>query len=496
MRVTVQRAATSEQSRDDIARMHAAHTTAPDPAEFLPPFAVSTPEAGRAVRALLAALGTHLPARASSSCRASTRTRCANPRIASSTSCSRAWPRSGVPLIAARFPRAFLDVNREPYELDPELFAEPLPDFANTQSVRVAGGLGTIARIVADGEEIYRERLPLGRGAGAHRAALHAVPRGACRLIETTRRRFGYAVLIDCHSMPSASMGRPAGRAPTSCWATASAPRATASMTRFLKEALGGLGYEVQINRPYAGGYITEHYGRPGARRACGADRDQPRPVSRRADAAARRPGSRSCSAICRAWRAAAAQRAADSAGAAGRRRVAPATENLISYAICCMLQRTMLAMFARRCRKFKLRACRDFLDAAWQLRMEPRKEKGPFGVTNGPSLGRKRPRRATTDEPGSRCRIAKATGAPHNFQMHFLQSCPVGNAGARGQRSRAFLEATEKRPFVRTNGPSLGRKRPSGLTVVWIDQRHRASRDMSLFARRSNRAAGGAHCR
>ena len=74
----------------------------------------------------------------------------------------------GAPLIAARFPRAYLDVNREPYELDPELFIEPLPDFANTQSARVVGGLGTIARIVADREEIYRERLPVGVGIRAH----------------------------------------------------------------------------------------------------------------------------------------------------------------------------------------------------------------------------------------------------------------------------------------------------------------------------------------
>ena len=68
----------------------------------------------------------------------------------------------GAPLIAARFPRAYLDVNREPYELDPELFSGRLPAFANTQSARVVGGLGTIARIVADTEEIYRERLPIG----------------------------------------------------------------------------------------------------------------------------------------------------------------------------------------------------------------------------------------------------------------------------------------------------------------------------------------------
>ena len=67
----------------------------------------------------------------------------------------------GAPLISARFPCAYLDLNREPYELDPELVDDPLPAHANTQSLRVAGGLGTVARIVADGESIYRERLSL-----------------------------------------------------------------------------------------------------------------------------------------------------------------------------------------------------------------------------------------------------------------------------------------------------------------------------------------------
>ena len=67
----------------------------------------------------------------------------------------------GAPLLYAHFPRAYLDVNREPYELDPALFRDGLPHYANTQSVRVVGGLGTIARIVSESDEIYREPLSL-----------------------------------------------------------------------------------------------------------------------------------------------------------------------------------------------------------------------------------------------------------------------------------------------------------------------------------------------
>jgi len=169
----------------------------------------------------------------------------------------------GAPLIAARFPRAYLDVNREPYELDPELFVEPLPDFANTQSVRVAGGLGTIARIVADGEEIYRHKLPLASGIARVEQLYIPFHTALCELIETTRRRFGYAILIDCHSMPSASMAPAGGPRPDIVLGDRFGASADCKITRFLKDALGSLGYEVHMNRPYAGGYITEHYGRP-----------------------------------------------------------------------------------------------------------------------------------------------------------------------------------------------------------------------------------------
>ena len=118
----------------------------------------------------------------------------------------RSAPGLGAALIEANFPRAYIDANREPYELDPELFVEPLPDWANARSVRVAGGLGTIARIVSDGEEIYDG--PLALSDALRRIELlykpfHTVLRS---LLDRAQRNFGYAILIDCHSMPSAHM--------------------------------------------------------------------------------------------------------------------------------------------------------------------------------------------------------------------------------------------------------------------------------------------------
>src|SRR5260370_9167975 len=70
-----------------------------------------------------------------------------------------AAPELGAPLIAARFPRAYLDANREAWELDPAMFADLLPPFVNHRSPRVRMGLGTIARVVASGEEIYARKL-------------------------------------------------------------------------------------------------------------------------------------------------------------------------------------------------------------------------------------------------------------------------------------------------------------------------------------------------
>ncbi len=168
----------------------------------------------------------------------------------------------GAPMIAARFPRAYLDVNREPYELDPELFAERLPDFANTRSLRVVGGLGTIARVVAESEEIYRR--PLTVEAAFERINRLYKPYHAAlgNLLTTARRNFGAAVLIDCHSMPSAGAGQP-GQRPHFVLGDRFGSSCHPALTRFLQGELVKLGYDVALNRPYAGGFITEHYGNP-----------------------------------------------------------------------------------------------------------------------------------------------------------------------------------------------------------------------------------------
>jgi N-formylglutamate amidohydrolase len=169
----------------------------------------------------------------------------------------------GAPLLSARFPRAYLDLNREPYELDPELINEPLPEHANSQSIRVAGGLGTVARIVADGEEIYRDRLSLRSVLARVDQLYFPFHAQLARLIDETLHRFGYAVLIDCHSMPSSAMTPGGGPRPDIVIGDRFGASADPRLSSLVRDALAGLGYDVQMNRPYAGGYITEHHGRP-----------------------------------------------------------------------------------------------------------------------------------------------------------------------------------------------------------------------------------------
>ncbi len=174
----------------------------------------------------------------------------------------------GAPPVRALFPRAFLDVNREPYELDPRMFEGRLPAHANTRSLRVAGGLGTIARIVGESQEIYARRLPVEDALARIESLYRPYHAALRRLIQRAAAQFGTVVLVDCHSMPSfLSVGGRMERVTadivlgdrfgTSC-DSAFAAAAESELRR--------LGYSVQRNKPYAGGFITEHYGAPAGR--------------------------------------------------------------------------------------------------------------------------------------------------------------------------------------------------------------------------------------
>src|SRR3990170_2302019 len=169
----------------------------------------------------------------------------------------------GAPLLHAHFPRAYLDVNREPYELDPVLFRDGLPHYANTQSVRVVGGLGTIARIVSESDEIYREPLPVGTALERINRLYTPYHATLAALLQEAHQEFGLSVLIDCHSMPSSPIADHGGVRPDFVLGDRFGTSCSGELTRLASGQLKALGYAVALNKPYAGGYITEHYGRP-----------------------------------------------------------------------------------------------------------------------------------------------------------------------------------------------------------------------------------------
>lgn len=177
-----------------------------------------------------------------------------------------AAPELGAPLLKALFPRALLDPNREPWELDPAMFRDPLPDYVNSASPRVAAGLGTIAKVVALGSEIYREKLSFAEARRRVERMYQPYHAALAALVERTRDQFGRCILVDCHSMPS--MGGPADTDQGTprvdfvlgdCFGNSCAPAVTAAVER----TLDNLGYRSVRNLPYSGGHTTRYYGRP-----------------------------------------------------------------------------------------------------------------------------------------------------------------------------------------------------------------------------------------
>ena len=169
----------------------------------------------------------------------------------------------GCPLLKANFPRAWLDVNREPYELDPKMFDGSLPTYANIRSVRVAGGLGTIARIVSESEEIYTSPLAVETALVRIDTVYKPYHRTLRQLLLDTRAEFGLAVLIDCHSMPSTVRGMHRRVRPDIVLGDRYGTSCAMELTDFVAQVLTRFGYSVSRNKPYAGGFITEHYGQP-----------------------------------------------------------------------------------------------------------------------------------------------------------------------------------------------------------------------------------------
>lgn len=177
---------------------------------------------------------------------------------------------AGAALVLCRVGRAYVDVNREPWELDADMFNDAVPEHARAVSARVAAGLGSVPRVVGDGRAIYARKLRFAE-AEARIAAVHAPWHAALEaLLAEAQARFGAAVLIDWHSMPSAASRGEARRGrprPDVVLGDRHGAACAPGLTALVKRELERSGYVVALNRPYAGGYTTQAHGRPEAGR-------------------------------------------------------------------------------------------------------------------------------------------------------------------------------------------------------------------------------------
>jgi len=171
-------------------------------------------------------------------------------------------PKLGAPMLRAHFPRAYLDVNREPYELDQSMFSDRLPENYNTQSPRVAAGLGTIAKIVAEKKNIYRTKLSLDDARMRIEGIYKPYHQTLQNLLSDTLANFGIAILIDCHSMPNLDK-RGNSSAPDIVLGDRFGSSCHPLITNLADTLFTTAGLKVARNRPYAGGFTTKSYGKP-----------------------------------------------------------------------------------------------------------------------------------------------------------------------------------------------------------------------------------------
>jgi len=172
-------------------------------------------------------------------------------------------PELGAPLLAARAPRAFLDLNRAADELDPGV----IEGIARApHNPRISSGLGVIPRVVAGGRSIYRGKLTLAAAEARLRRFWHPYHQALAALVEETRAAFGQAVLIDCHSMPHEAIEahtRPGQPRPEVVLGDRFGATAGREVMERVEAAFSTAGLRVGRNAPFAGAYVAQAYGRP-----------------------------------------------------------------------------------------------------------------------------------------------------------------------------------------------------------------------------------------
>lgn len=174
-----------------------------------------------------------------------------------------AAPDHGAPLLSARIPRAYLDLNRAADELDPAVIEgiDRAP-----HNPRVSSGLGVIPRVVAGGRAIYRGKLPRKEAESRILRVWHPYHATLKTLLDESLAQFGEAVLIDCHSMPHEAIeahSRPGHPRPDVVLGDRFGAAASRHVVDRIESAFAAAGLRTARNAPFAGAYIAQAYGRP-----------------------------------------------------------------------------------------------------------------------------------------------------------------------------------------------------------------------------------------
>ena len=181
-----------------------------------------------------------------------------------------AAPEFGVPLLAAHFPRSYLDPNRHAGDVDAELIDGDWPhEYRPSGKAKI--GKSLVWRTLEDGRPIYARRLAVQEVRGRierYHAPYHASLVG---LLDNAHARFGCVYHINCHSMRAVAgkmsedgEGRPRAdfvlgdRDGTTC---------EPGFTEAVRAVLAGMGYDVKVNDPYKGVELVRAYSDPRAHR-------------------------------------------------------------------------------------------------------------------------------------------------------------------------------------------------------------------------------------
>tara|TARA_R110002096_G_scaffold367840_1_gene561103 strand:- start:34818 stop:35666 length:849 start_codon:yes stop_codon:yes gene_type:complete len=173
---------------------------------------------------------------------------------------------NGSVFLCNEYARSFMDTNREAYELDPEMYSEEITKTLVSDSAKVKMGFGSIAKFAYTRKHIYDKKIPFSDALKRIDDYYHPIHEKLNELLNTDFEKYGYSLLVDCHSMPSYEfLGQPSAkyRQPDIILGNLHGKSCSNKITDYLTRHFMMYDLSVAHNTPFAGGFNTSHYGDP-----------------------------------------------------------------------------------------------------------------------------------------------------------------------------------------------------------------------------------------